>query len=149
MKNVLKISQNPSNGLQIAQAESLDHMFGRIGDRQRELSGKLEKAGYDQTQFKEDDARFKAIRKQWAPILKFIKPDFLLAPFKNQSLIPNWNDKDKFGNPILPLKQIPGGNYPDNPGNPGSGGWMPRIPIKTAGAGGQKLQRVQTVDNTA
>ena len=111
--NPLKIfgnqsSQSPSNGLQIAQV-SLDDQFNAIGNRQRKLSGELEKAGYDQTQFKKDDQIFKNIKNQWAPILK------LIPALNEQSLIPNWSDKDKYGNKPNP-KPIKGEDHMPLPG---------------------------------
>ena len=61
-----------SSPLTIAQGKSMDEQLNDIGDRQRKLSEELEKAGYDQTQFKKDDQKFKNIKKQWEPILKLI-----------------------------------------------------------------------------
>lgn len=101
-------SQSPSNGLQIAQV-FLDDQFNAIGNRQRKLSGELEKAGYDQTQFKKDDQIFKNIKNQWAPILK------LIPALNEQSLIPNWSDKDKYGNKPNP-KPIKGEDHMPLPG---------------------------------
>jgi len=85
--------QKPSNN-------SVADQIKKVGDRNRNLSNELKKHGYDQKQFEQDDQHFQKVYDEWKWLLRFI-PGLSRGSHESQmiaqSLIPNHDDKDKYG----------------------------------------------------